>query len=120
MNLHKNQIPNGIWKLVIHGLGHMCHQVCSTDDARLSFGPFTERSNLLFLMLFLMSPGSIMFCLCPFVRLFLRANILGLGVHLYTVAAFKKRWCTQLIPEFSSNQFETLHRGYKHVEDMCM
>ena len=27
--------------------------------------------------------------------------------------------CNQLLPEFSSNQFETLHRCYKHIE-MCM
>ena len=26
--------------------------------------------------------------------------------------------CNQLLPEFSSNQFETLHRSYKHIEDV--
>ena len=26
--------------------------------------------------------------------------------------------CNQLLPEFSSNQFETLHRCYKHIEDV--
>ena len=26
--------------------------------------------------------------------------------------------CNELLPEFSSNQFETLHRYYKHLEDM--
>ena len=26
--------------------------------------------------------------------------------------------CNQLLPEFSSNQFETLHRCNKHIEDM--
>ena len=26
--------------------------------------------------------------------------------------------CDQLLPEFSSNQFETFHRCYKHIEDV--
>ena len=26
--------------------------------------------------------------------------------------------CNQLLPEFLSNQFETLHRCYKHIEDL--
>ena len=26
--------------------------------------------------------------------------------------------CNQLLTEFSSNQFETLHRCYKHIEDV--
>ena len=26
--------------------------------------------------------------------------------------------CNQLLPEFSSNQLETLHRCYKHIEDV--
>ena len=26
--------------------------------------------------------------------------------------------CNQLLPEFSSNQFETFHRCYKHIEDV--
>ena len=26
--------------------------------------------------------------------------------------------CNQLLPEFSSNQFETLHRCYKHIENV--
>ena len=26
--------------------------------------------------------------------------------------------CHQLLPEFSSNQFETLHRCYNHIEDV--
>ena len=26
--------------------------------------------------------------------------------------------CNQLLPDFSSNQFETLHRCYKHIEDV--
>ena len=26
--------------------------------------------------------------------------------------------CNQLLPEFSSNQFETLHRCYKHIKDV--
>ena len=26
--------------------------------------------------------------------------------------------CNQLLPEFSGNQFETLHRCYKHIEDV--
>ena len=26
--------------------------------------------------------------------------------------------CSQPLPEFSSNQFETLHRCYKHIEDV--
>ena len=26
--------------------------------------------------------------------------------------------CNQLLPKFSSNQFETLHRCYKHIEDV--
>ena len=26
--------------------------------------------------------------------------------------------CNQLLPGFSSNQFETLHRSYKHIEDV--
>ena len=26
--------------------------------------------------------------------------------------------CNQLLPEFSSNQFETLHGCYKHIEDV--
>ena len=26
--------------------------------------------------------------------------------------------CYQLLPEFSSNQFESLHRCYKHIEDV--
>ena len=26
--------------------------------------------------------------------------------------------CKSLLPEFSSNQFETLHRCYKHIEDV--
>ena len=26
--------------------------------------------------------------------------------------------CNQLLPEFSSNQFETMHRCYKHIEDV--
>ena len=25
--------------------------------------------------------------------------------------------CIQFLPEFSSNQFETFHRCYKHIED---
>ena len=28
--------------------------------------------------------------------------------------------CNQLLPEFSSNQFETLNRCYKHIEDVHM
>ena len=28
--------------------------------------------------------------------------------------------CNQLLPEFSSNQFETLHRCWKHIEDVHM
>ena len=28
--------------------------------------------------------------------------------------------CNQLLPDFSSNQFETLHRFYKHIEDVHM
>ena len=32
----------------------------------------------------------------------------------YWVASF----CNQLLPEFSSNQFETLHRCYKHIENV--
>ena len=27
-------------------------------------------------------------------------------------------FCNQLLPEFSSNQFETLHIYYKHTEDV--
>ena len=34
--------------------------------------------------------------------------------HQYGVASL----CNQLLPEFSSNQFETLHRCYKHIEDV--
>ena len=26
--------------------------------------------------------------------------------------------CNQLLPECSSNQFETMHRCYKHIEDV--
>ena len=26
--------------------------------------------------------------------------------------------CSQLLPEFSSNQFETLHRCYQHIQDV--
>ena len=26
--------------------------------------------------------------------------------------------CNQLLPEFSSNQFETFHRFYEHIEDV--
>ena len=26
--------------------------------------------------------------------------------------------CNQLLPEFSSNEFETFHRCYKHIEDV--
>ena len=26
--------------------------------------------------------------------------------------------CNQLLPEFSSNQFETFYRCYKHIEDV--
>ena len=26
--------------------------------------------------------------------------------------------CNQLLPEFSSNQFKTMHRCYKHIEDV--
>ena len=26
--------------------------------------------------------------------------------------------CNQLLPGFSSNEFETLHRCYKHIEDV--
>ena len=26
--------------------------------------------------------------------------------------------CNQLLPEYSSNQFETLHIFYKHIEDV--
>ena len=26
--------------------------------------------------------------------------------------------CNHLLPEFSSNQFETMHRCYKHIEDV--
>ena len=26
--------------------------------------------------------------------------------------------CNHLLPEFSSNQFETFHRCYKHIEDV--
>ena len=26
--------------------------------------------------------------------------------------------CNQFLPEFSRNQFETLHRCYKHIEDV--
>ena len=26
--------------------------------------------------------------------------------------------CNQILPKFSSNQFETLHRCYKHIEDV--
>ena len=26
--------------------------------------------------------------------------------------------CNQLLPEFSSNQFATLHKCYKHIENM--
>ena len=26
--------------------------------------------------------------------------------------------CNQLLPEFSSNQFETFHRCYKHIENV--
>ena len=32
----------------------------------------------------------------------------------YWVASF----CNQFLPEYSSNQFETLHRCYKHIEDV--
>ena len=32
----------------------------------------------------------------------------------YWVASF----CNQLLPEYSSNQFETLRRCYKHIEDV--
>ena len=28
--------------------------------------------------------------------------------------------CNQVLPEFSSNQFETLHRCYKHIEDVLV
>ena len=34
--------------------------------------------------------------------------------HQYGVASF----CNQLLPEFSSNQFETFHRCYKYIEDV--
>ena len=36
--------------------------------------------------------------------------------HQYWVASL----CNQLLPEFSSNQFETLHRCYKHIVDVHM
>ena len=28
--------------------------------------------------------------------------------------------CNQRLPEFSSNQFETLHRCYKHIENVLV
>ena len=34
--------------------------------------------------------------------------------HQYGVASL----CNQLLPEFSSNRFETFHRCYKHIEDV--
>ena len=34
--------------------------------------------------------------------------------HQYGVASL----CSQLLPEFSSNQIEILHRCYKHIEDI--
>ena len=34
--------------------------------------------------------------------------------HQYWVASL----CNHLLPEFSSNQFETLHRCYKYIEDV--
>ena len=34
--------------------------------------------------------------------------------HQYWVASL----CNQLLPEFSSNQFETFHRCYRHIEDV--
>ena len=46
-----------------------------------------------------------------------KASILGCNfqVRLQYGAA---RLCKQLLPEFSSNQFETLHRCYKHIENV--
>ena len=37
-------------------------------------------------------------------------------VNEYRVASL----CMQLLPEFLSNQFETLRRCYKHIENMHM
>ena len=44
---------------------------------------------------------------------FCTETILRLGLQ-YGVASL----CNQLFPEFSSNQFETLHRCYKHIGDV--
>ena len=41
-----------------------------------------------------------------------------LSAGLSVGCTFKKSLCNQLLPEFSSNQFETLHRCYKHIEDV--
>ena len=47
---------------------------------------------------------------------------LSLSVHLsvcpFVAPLKKKSLCNQLLPEFSSNQFETLHIYYKPIEDV--
>ena len=35
-----------------------------------------------------------------------------------SVASLKKSLCNQVLPEFSSNHYETLHIYYKHIEDV--
>ena len=50
------------------------------------------------------------------------------GARAISLFDFPKTWqvcqygvaslCNQLLPEFSSNQFETFHRCYKHIEDV--
>ena len=51
----------------------------------------------------------------PIFRIFTVFDFDNFEVRLqYGVA----RLCIQFLPEFSSNQFETLHRCYKHIEDV--
>ena len=44
--------------------------------------------------------------------------ILDLGNFQVRLQSGVASLCNQLLPEFSSNQFETLHRCYKHIENV--
>ena len=50
-----------------------------------------------------------MFCPCPSVRPSVCPSVAPLK---------KKSLCNQVLPEFSSNQFETVHIYYKRFEDV--
>ena len=45
-------------------------------------------------------------------------GILDLDNFLVRLHYWVAGLCNQLLPEFSSNQFETFHRYYKYIEDV--